>query len=196
METPRAPTPPPFIPINIPETIAQAIDYDVQGFDWSDQDFLARFPGLVATRNQQIEDAYNQLTGPLDSTVEGAFTRTGLTAGLNSVGGGDPLSGLGLTEGSAGRNAATTSFVRNVLNKQDADRQYFDLLIGNNPQRGFGISGGDAANLSIANTGGLNASNQQNYQSTLAGIYGAGQYGQQTGAQIAAIGNILASLGR
>lgn len=186
---------PEFHPIDIGKTVAQALEYDTQGFDWSDTDFISRFPGLVATRNQQIDDAYNQLTGPLDPSVQSLFTRGGIQAGLGVVGGGgDPLSGLGMTKGSFGSNTASATLAKSLLEKQDYDRSNLDMLIGNNPQRAFGISGEGVANLAIANTGGLNASNQQQYQATLAGIYGQGQQNAATGAQIAALGNILARI--
>ena len=185
------PAVPYFKPIDINATIAQALNYDTEGFNFSDQDFASRFPGLVSARNQQVQDAYSQLTGPLDPTVENQFATNALGAGIGTVGGGDPLSALGMTQGSFGSNVATATLGNELLDKQSKDRSYFETLIGNNPQRAFGISGSDVANLGIANTGGLNASNQQQYSSTLAGIYGQGQQGVATGQQIAAIGNLL-----
>lgn len=192
--SPSAPQAPAYSPIDIPGAIANALNYDTAGYNWSDADFVSRFPGLVATRNQQIDDAYNQLTGPLDPTVENMFTKGGLQAGLNATGSGDPLSGLGMTEGSFGRNTASTTMANSLLQKQDYDRSYLDQLIANNPERAFGISGQGVTNLSLANVGALNASNQQNYQATLAQIYGTGQANAATGQQITAIANILARL--
>lgn len=174
----------------------QALQYDTQGWDWTNRDFLERFPGLVATNNRQIEDAYNQLTGPLDPTVQGSFVRQGLNAGSNAVGGGDPLSGLGLTQGSAGRNAASVSFANSALEKQNYDRQNFTQILNSplNQQRAFGLGGGDIAGLAALNTGGLNAFNQQDYQSQLSGIYAQGQQSAATGAQIAALGSLIAQM--
>lgn len=190
-ETPNPPQPPPFFPIDIPKTIAQALEYDTQGFSWSDQDFLSRFPGLVATRNNEIDQAYQSLTGPLDPTLQNEFVTQGIGSGLAATGSGDPLSGLGQTKGSFGQNVSTANFTKSVLGQQDTDRSNLLQLIANNPQRAFGISGANVANLAIANTGGLNASNQQQYQSTLAGIYGEGQQNVATGQQIAALGSLL-----
>jgi hypothetical protein len=107
-----APQPPAFNPIDIGQAVANALQYDEQGFLWSDQDFLARFPGLVATRNDEIDKAYNELTGPLDPTLQNSFTTNAIGAGLNTVGGGDPLSGLGMTEGSFGKNTASVSLAK------------------------------------------------------------------------------------
>lgn len=188
-ETPNPPQAPPFFPIDIPNVINQALQYDTAGFDWSDQDFISRFPGLVATRNQQMNDAYRQLTGPLDLTLQQDFTQRAIQQSLGATGGGNASAGL--EKGSFAKNQASVSFAQQLLNKQDVDRSYFDQLIGNNPQRAFGLSGSDVTNLNIANTGGLNSSNQQAYQAQLAGIYGAGQQGVATGQQIAALGALL-----
>ena len=162
-DSPKPPQPPKFYPVNIPKTMADALSADIAGYDWSDEDMARRFPGLVTGRNREIEAAFQALTGPLDPTVQGEFVRGGLGAGLGAVGGGTAMGGMALEEGSFASNAATASVGRNVLDKQDQDRTYFDSLIGSNPQRAFGLSGADVANLNIANTGGLNASNQQAY---------------------------------
>ncbi len=101
-----------------------------------------------------------------------------------------------MTQGSFGKNVATASVANQLLNKQDQDRSYFEQLIGNNQQRAFGISGGDVASLSALNTGGTNLANQQQYAAQLAGIYGKGQQGVATGAQIAAIGSLIGKAGK
>lgn len=193
--TPNPPKAPYFSPVNIQSAMAQALQYDVAGYDWSDREFLSRFPGLVATRNKQLDDAFAQLTGPLDPTVEASFTRTGLTAGSASTGGGDPLSALGMTAGSASRNAASASFANSVLAKQDYDRSYFDSLLSSNPQRAFGLGGSDIAGITAINTGGTNSFNQQDYAAQLAAISGQGAQAVATGQSIATIGALLARLG-
>jgi hypothetical protein len=194
--TPNPPAAPYFQPVDIASAAQNAFNYDVQSYDWKNQDFINRFPGLVATRTQQLDDAYNQLTGPTDPTVLADFTNTGLGQGLNSVGGGDSLSGLGMTQGSFGQNVASASVANQLLNKQDADRQNFNTLLGNNPQTPFGPGGADIASLMALNTGTLNSTNQQAYSSQLAGIYGQGQIGVAQGQQISAIGALLARLGQ
>lgn len=195
MQTPDAPQPPYFRPIDVQGAVADAFNYDVQGYDWRRRDFLARFPGLVATNNEEVDRAYNELTGPPSPEVMSSFVNQGLSGSLNAFGGGDPLSGLGLTSGSAGRNAASANVANQLLAKQDYDRQNFSQLLGMNPQTPFGPGGSDIATLMAFNTGTLNSANQQSYTSQLAGIYGQGQQGSATGAQIAALGSILARLG-
>lgn len=194
-DDPEPPEVPEFNPVNIPQAMARALAYDVSGFDWSDQDFLSRFPGLVAQREQQLDDAYQQLTGPLDATVSESFMKQGLQQGLGAFAGGDPMGALGLTEGSAGRNSAATSFANSALEKQTYDRQWFSQLLADNMQRSFGLGGGDVASLAALNTGGTNATNQMQYQSELAGIYGQGQRDAATAQQIATLGALLGRLG-
>lgn len=191
-EKPKQPELPYFAPVDIPNAVAQALQYDVSGFSWSDQDFLSRFPGLVATRDQQNDDAYAQLTGKIDPATQQSFTRNAIEQGLSSTGGGNALAGL--QQGSAGRNSATVSLANSLLGKQDQDRAYFDQLIGNNPQRALGLGGADIASLAALNTGTLNQANALQYQSQLSGIYAQGQYGSQTGAQIAALGSLLSRI--
>lgn len=192
MQKPKTPELPYFAPVDIPSAVSQALAYDVAGFNFSDSDFINRFPGLVATRDQQIGDAYNQLTGKLDPATQRNFTQHAIEQGLSYTGGGNV--GAGLSQGSAGKNAASVSLANSLLAKQDVDRSYFDQLVGNNPQRAFGLGGGDIASLAALNTGTLNASNAAAYQGQLAGIYSEGQYGAATGASIAALGNLLARI--
>lgn len=190
--TPNAPQAPKFNPIDIPATLAQALQFDIQGYQASDQDFASRLPGLVQAKNVDIENAYKQLTGPLDPSVQNAFVTSGIEKGLGVTGAGN--AGAGIAPGTLGSNVAGTTVAKDVLSKQDYDRAYFQSLIESNPERAFGLSGADVANLSIANTGGLNQNNQLQYSSTLAGIAAQGAAGVQTGQAISSIGTTLAGL--
>lgn len=191
-KSPKPPQAPKFYPIDIPKTLADAISFDVQGYNASDADFAARFPGLVAERTKTIEDAYNQLVGPLDPTVQNQFTQSAIAHALSTTGAGNASAAI--QGGSAAQNIAGTDVAKQILSKQDYDRGYFQSLIESNPERAFGLSGADVANLSIANTGGLNANNQQQYASQLAGIAAQGAAGVQTGQLITGLGTSLASL--
>lgn len=139
-----------------------------------------------------IENAYKQLTGPLDPSVQNAFVTSGIEKGLGVTGAGN--AGAGIAPGTLGSNVAGTTTAKDILSKQDYDRAYFQSLIESNPERAFGLSGADVANLSIANTGGLNQNNQLQYSSTLAGIAAQGAAGVQTGQAISSLGTILAGL--
>lgn len=187
---PNPPKPPKFYPIDIPGTLAKALEYDVASFQESDK---AQLPGLVKSRDLTISDAYKQLTGPVDPTVLDAYTQSAIEKGLSITGGGNVAAGL--QSGTLGRNIAGIEVARAILQKQDYDRNYFQTLIESNPQRAFGLSGSDVARLAIVNTGQLNASNQQQYTSQLAGIAAQGAAGVQTGQAISAVGGLIGKFG-
>lgn len=155
------PQPAPFNPINIPGTANQAFAADVTGFGTSDADFLARFPGLVSSRTTDIDKSYQQLTGPLDPTLQNAFVKEGLSKSLGNLGGGNP--GASLTKGSAAQNQTSATVAGRTQDYKDYARDNFSSLLASNPQRALGLSGSDVAQLSIANTGNLNSSNQAQY---------------------------------
>ncbi len=155
-----------FDPIDINKVQQDAINTSIQGYDLSDAD-RKRFPGLVPALNATTEDAYKQLTSPLDPTVQNTFATNSAISALQSGGGGDALASLG-PAGSASQNQFTTSLLNQVQQKQDYDRSYLDSLLAANPERAFGLSGSDAANLNIANVQGQNAYNQQKYTQQVA----------------------------
>lgn len=154
----------PFFALN-PTTVGQqAFSADVTGFGYADDDFLSRFPGLVSSRETNIDKSFQQLTGPLDPTLQNAFVKEGLSKGLSNLGGSDQS---GFRAGSAGKNQASATVAGRTQDYKDYARNNFSSLLAQNPQRAFGLSGSDAAQLSIANTGNLNASNQAQYVSQI-----------------------------
>lgn len=156
-----APSPPPFFPLDPSAVANQAFAADVTGFGTSDADFLARFPGLVSSRTTDIDKSYQQLTGPLDPTLQNAFVKEGLSKSLGNLGGGNP--GASLTKGSASQNQTSATVAGRTQDYKDYARDNFSSLLASNPQRALGLSGSDVAQLSIANTGNLNSSNQAQY---------------------------------
>lgn len=187
-----APKQPKFNPINIPDTIAQALSFDTQGFDASDADFASRFPGLVKARESSIADAYRQLTGPLDPTVQGAFARQGIARAIGAFGGGS--AGAGIDPNGITGNTVSAAIANQVQNKQDLDKQNILNLFAQNPERQFGLTGGDVANLSIANTGSLNQNNAIGYQNQVAGANASYAQNIQLGQLIAGLGSSLGGL--
>jgi len=172
-----------------------AIDADTTAYRLADQDFADRMgPGFIAARGGTIQDALNQLTTtPPDVTK--AFTQNALIQSLQAFGGGNVGASEG-AQGSAARNTAQASFANQILDKQDQDRAYINSLLQMFPERGYGLSGSDVANLSIANTGTLNANSQIGYNNQIAS--NAANYNAQiqTGQSIASIGSIIAGLAR
>lgn len=186
------PAPPKFQPIDINSVGNQALQADIMGYNLADADLAKRFPGLVSGRQQQTQDAYNQLTGPLDPTVQNSFVNQGLAQSFGAFGGGNNSAGVGT--GTAAGNAVATSLANNVQKKQDYDRQYFEQLLGYNPQRQFGLTGEDVTNMAMANTQGQNAYNQQKYAAQY-GNYNAknAAAGQKSSAAISTIASLAAA---
>ena len=163
--SPTAVASPVYNPVNIPQTATDAMNADIAGFNWSDANTLANYPGLVAGNTANIQQTYNALNGPLDSTVQNQFVSQGASGALGSFGGGNPMATLGDVKSGAGSNATASSLANQTMNLQDANRTAWDTITNQsqNLPRAAGLSGGDIANLSIANSGGLSASNQAAY---------------------------------
>lgn len=182
-----APPSPTVYPVNLLATEQAGINADQYGYNLSDADFAARFPGLVASRNKDMESAYKEMTGPLAPEVENQFTTSGLAKAFSAFGGGSEL-GASTAKGSIGRNTVAASVANDTNTYQDAARQYFQSLIEQNPQRAFGLNGGDMLNLAILNQGNRAQANQQ-----AAGI--ASQVGAANSAASASRSNALIGAG-
>jgi hypothetical protein len=190
--TPKPPKTPKFTPVNIPDAIAQALAYDTQGWDASDALFAAQYPGLVQARQNTMEDALRQLTGPLDPALQNQFTTQGIEKALGSTGGGNSMAGIDPT-GLSGSAVATT-IAQDVLAKREYDTNVVNSLIQQNPMRSFGLTGADVAQLAIFNTRQGNIASIAGYNNKLAGINAQGAAGVQTGQAISGIGSSLFSL--
>jgi hypothetical protein len=155
------PPPIPLYPVDLLKTEEAGIKADQFGYNYSDQDFLKRFPGLVAAREADMKKAYDELTGPLDPEVSANFTEQGLAQTFGAFGAGQEAPML-TGEGTIGRNTTAASVANQTQGYQDAARQYMEQLQAENPQRAFGLTGGDLLNLSILNQSNLvNAVNQE-----------------------------------
>ncbi len=192
---PKPPEQPKLHPINIPQTIQAAINADTTAYQLADQDFAERMgPGFIAARDTSIQDALNQLTNT-PPEVTRAFTQKGLIQSLGAFGGGNAQAGIGGGE-SATRQTLASSVANQTLDKQDQDRAYINQLLQMFPERGYGLSGADVANLSIANTGTLNANSQIGYNNAIAQNTANYNSQVQTAQTVSALGGIIASLGK
>lgn len=148
------PKPPPFKAVDIDKTADLATTYANIGYDMTDKDFAARFPGIVGQQAANRKSAVDQLTGPLDPAVQADFVRSSAANALSSFGGSGGI-GLG-EEGSAARGSTAANVNNLITQKEDADRAYAAQQYADNPPRDFGITGEDALNLLIGNTLGKN----------------------------------------
>ena len=195
------PSPPPFHPLNIfggpdaPPNSGQqgiadrALNQDINRYN--DMGFPV-FPGMTAIRDNEIKDAYSQLTGPLSSDFSNAFLRNATVAQAGNTGGGDLYSGMAIRDGSMAKGAATASVARQTLAKQDYDRARFEGLINANPVPQLGLSQNDLLGLSVYNTGAANASAMANYANGIAGANAQFAAQQQ---DFNSIGSLISGLG-
>lgn len=187
------PKQPPFQQANIGQLIQDAFSYDTSSYNASDADFASRFPGLVQSRDISLDDAYKQLTGPLDPTVQNQFAKQGLAQSLAVTGSGNRNAGV--QGGALSGNTAATSIANNVLAKQDYDRSNFQSLLAQNPERAYGLSGSDVLGLYEYNTGIANSNQQTNFLNQVNSANADAQYQQQIAQSIAALGGIASKFG-
>jgi hypothetical protein len=159
-----ATTKPPFKPVDIPSTAAAAEQANLLGYNLSDADLMARFPGLVSMRDAEINDASAQITGPLDPAVEHQFASTAVTGAQSAFGGGQGTIG---EKGSAARGATAAGIANQTQTKQDYDWLTLMNLINANPERQLGLTGGDLLNLGLGNIVGQNQANFAGYQAAV-----------------------------
>ncbi len=183
------PAPPPFNPIKIGPLANRALGADIARY--KDMGFPV-FPGLAAVRQKEIEDAYKQMTGPLNPEFQQDFMRQATIGVQGAVGGGDPFSGMGYGKGSFAKGAQTAGFTRETLAKQDYDRARFESLLQANPVPQLGLSQNDLASLFIYNTGAQNAFSMSNYANKVAGANA--DYANQVNTYNT-IGNTISGLG-
>jgi hypothetical protein len=148
-----APAPPKLKQVNIPQAESQATAADIHGYNLSDQDYAKRFPDLVSGRQYNVNNAVSNLQGQTDPHIASAIQGAGL---------GTP--NLGSNEFQQAR-----SLGQPILAKEKRDRNYFQSVLSDNPQRAFGLSGGDVASLAQANIGAQNQFNQNIYGTRIQG---------------------------
>lgn len=148
----KAPKAPALIQTNIPQTAQQALAADVASYGRSDADYAQRFPQLVAGRDYNVNNATTNLNGQTDPSITNALA----TAGFGGV-------NMGGTVFQQSR-----AMGQPILAKEQRDRNYFETLLQDNPQRAFGLSGGDVANIALANVGASNSYNQGVYGTRIA----------------------------
>lgn len=188
-----APTPPEIFPVDALATEQAGINADTYGYNQSDTDFAARFPGLVAGRTGDINQAYKELTGPIAPEVSNQFVESGLAKAFGAFGGGSESANV-TSPGSIGRKTVAASVANDTQGYQDSARSYFEQLLGQNPPRAFGLSGGDMLNMAILNEGNLSNANTQARQ--LQDQFNAAQSASSqsgTNALIGVGGSLLAS---
>lgn len=170
-------TPPALLQTNIPQAQSQALAADQESYLLSDRDYANRFPQLTAGRNYNINNAASDLAGHQDPAVTNALRQSGfgnVNLGSNSF-------------------QQSRSLGQPVLSMEQRNNNYFQTLLSDNPERAFGLSGGDVANIALGNVGAANAYNTGTYSTR---IQGYNQNIMQNAQNSAAMFSALGSLGR
>lgn len=183
------PPTPPFHKLDINKIANKALNQDL---NWYSSNRFPVFPGLMAMRQNEIEDAYKRLTGPLAPELQQDFMQRATATTDAVTGGGDPFSGMALQKGSFAKGGQSASFARQDLANQDYNRSRFESLISQNPVPQLGLSQSDIASMYIYNTNAQNAFSMSNYANQNA--YANAQYANQQ-AMYNTIGNTISGLG-
>ena len=160
------PEPPKVIPINFDILNQQAIAGDRAAYKRSDNDFLARHPGMV--RAEQAFENLVEQDQKGDSRfipqVQAEMLNAGLGSALNAFGDAGPV----LARGSGAEADVAKNLGISVLAFQDRNRTNANqsLALGEQlfPRRQIGLTGQDAANVMISNISAQNAWNQEAYK--------------------------------
>jgi hypothetical protein len=187
IKTPKAPKP---IQLDVNQLQQNMVAADQAAYSQADQYMNQYYPYLAQARNQMIGQGYDNLTGPLNPTLENTFTNAANMQSANALGQGDQ--GFGLSKGSLARNAAAASVASNVQNYQDYNRALFEQLNTMYAPRSFGMTPTDAANVFTFNNTQYNNYLEQQYALATQSYYG-GQ-AQAAGQQAAGLG-LIGSLG-
>ncbi len=156
---------PPYIPVNIYDLNTTADAVDRSAYRASDQDFNKRRPSIVKAENlfeqQVLKDQQGE--SELMPAIQNEFMRAGITGSLSAFG---DTPGT-LAPGSAGEANVARNLGTSIVGFQDRNRENRtrSLLTAEQifPRRTFGISGGDAANIEVANNAAQNNWNQANF---------------------------------
>lgn len=157
-----SPTPPKFNPVDIGSALSGAEQADTNSWRLMDEDYVKRFPGLVAARDADINTAYKNLTDPVSPATQNQMATRSIENSLFTTGGNDPMATIG-GKGSASGNSFGLNLANEFQSNQDYNRNAWMDIVSQNQPRAIGGSGSDYANLSIFNTQGQAGASQANY---------------------------------
>jgi hypothetical protein len=153
-----APRPPRLKTIDVGSAADLVKQYNTAAFDSSDAAYAnpGNAPGvpqtgpLVTARNFAIGDLLTQSSGALSSQTGGALATAGLGTEGSKI--------AGPTELATSRNLGQP-----LLAKEMRDRNFAQSFLAQNPERSIGLTGNQALDILVANTGNINAYNQSIY---------------------------------
>jgi len=171
----KAPEMPKYIPYDQNQIQNLGVAQDQTYYGLSDADFKKRHAPLLSAEKLFENQTLKDQTGDTElmPALQGEFMRAGIGGALSSFGDATTADGAvtggTIAPGSAGEASVARNLGNDIMGFQDRNRRnrLTSLTTAESlfPRRAFGLSGSDAANLSIANTAGENNWDQADYAS-------------------------------
>jgi|SRR5215469_4097427 len=205
--------PPKPLQIDIGQLGSEMTAADQAAYAQGDQYMQQYYPDLWNAQQNMIKQDYQNLTGPLDPTLQNTFMTHGNMATSAALGGGDQSFGVaskqaggGGTFGGGGggsdwggsslaRNASAATVATDTQNYQDYNRAKFMQDNATWAPRVFGMTPEDYANFDIFNNTQINNYLQQKFAAQTQSYYqGLGASAAGTSSAIGAGASIISAL--
>jgi hypothetical protein len=165
---------PPFISADPNAIESQAVSMDQQAYGMSDADFRQRYPELYNSQQTFLNNLNTQMSGGIAPQMENAWLRGGLNQAVGATG------NWSLGTGTTGMANIARNLGLDQMQYQNQILNQFQMANDTFRPRTFGLSGGDTAQIALANIAGQNNWNQANYAYKVQeSQYAAGQGAQQ-----------------
>lgn len=148
---------PPFISADPSQIENQAVAMDRQAYALSDADFRQRYPQLYNTQQNFLGNLNQQMTGGIAPQMQNVWATSGAGNAVRSTG------GWSLGAGTAGMANVARNLGLSQMGYQNQLLNQFNLANDTFRPRTFGLTGGDAAQIELANIAGRNNWNQTDF---------------------------------
>jgi hypothetical protein len=165
---------PPFISADPNQIEQQAVTMDQQAYGLSDADFRQRYPALYNSQQTFMNNLNTQMSGNINPQMQNVWARSGLENAVGATG------NWSLGSGTTGMANVARNLGLDQMQYQNQILNQFNMANDTFRPRTFGLSGGDTAQMALANIAGQNNWNQANYAYKVQeSQYAAGQGAQQ-----------------
>jgi hypothetical protein len=165
---------PPFISADPTQIESQAVSMDQKAYGLSDADFRQRYPQLYNTQQSFLGNLNTQMSGNIAPQMENVWGTAGLGGALRSTG------NWSLGQGTTGMANVARNLGIDQMQYQNQLLNQFNVANDTFRPRTFGLSGGDTAQIALANIAGQNNWNQADFAYKVQEAqYSAGQGAQQ-----------------
>jgi hypothetical protein len=175
--TPPAGGMPPFISADPSQIESQAVSMDQQAYGLSDADFRQRYPQLYNSQQTFLNNLNTQMSGNINPQMQNVWMQSGLQNAVGATG------NWSLGSGTTGMANIAKNLGLDQMQYQNQILNQFQMANDTFRPRTFGLSGGDTAQIALANLAGQNNWNQANYASQVQ----QSQYAEGLGAQQAVL---------